>query len=304
MQGKISNRMQVCSLVRYTVTDGRMLGLRVIECDNGKLRFLLNESKALDVMQLFHEGENLSFVSKNGFSLRQIPFEKRFEGGMLYTCGLDCVGAKEGLETHGSLHNTPAEVFRAECTDEGIVVEAEVRDSALFGKNLLLKRRISTKAYGDSLEIEDVLVNEGTRGEEYALLYHVNLGYPFLDEGGKISADVRSVEGRTPWAQAHIGNWTEIVPPKENEEEMCYYARLVRPEISYVNPARHKKFTLTYEGEDLSRFIVWKSMSCGDYALGLEPTTTELDDRFGYARIEKGERKRFRITLTVKREES
>ena len=75
MQGKISNRMQVCSLVRYTVTDGTMLGLRVIECDNGKLRFLLNESKALDVMQLFHEGENLSFVSKNGFSLRQIPFE-------------------------------------------------------------------------------------------------------------------------------------------------------------------------------------------------------------------------------------
>ncbi|MDE6274152.1 MAG: hypothetical protein K2L87_03785, partial [Clostridiales bacterium] len=83
--GKISNFMQIAAVKRYTLTDGAMSGLKVIEADNGVLRVLLNESKALDLMQLFDHGENISFLSKNAFTARETAFEKRFEGGMLYT---------------------------------------------------------------------------------------------------------------------------------------------------------------------------------------------------------------------------
>ena len=79
--------MQVASLRRYELTEGAERGLRVLDCDNGKLRFLLNESKALDIMQLYHEGQNVSFISKNGFCARETPFASRFEGSMLYTAG-------------------------------------------------------------------------------------------------------------------------------------------------------------------------------------------------------------------------
>ena len=137
MDGKISNFGQVASLRRYTLTEGREKGLDVLDCDNGKLRFLINVSKACDVMQLYHEGQNVSFVSKNGFTKRETNFLNRFEGGMLYTCGLDSVGGREGYELHGTLHNTPAEIVHAVCNEDGITVEALIRDTALFGKNSL-----------------------------------------------------------------------------------------------------------------------------------------------------------------------
>ena len=142
MDGRISNFAQVASLRRYTMTEGRANGLEVLDCDNGRLRFLLNLSKALDVMQLYHEGQNVSFLSKNAFEGRGIDFLRRFEGGMLYTCGLDSVGGREGYELHGSLHNTPAQILRAECNEDGLVVEAIIRSTALFGKNLVLRRKL------------------------------------------------------------------------------------------------------------------------------------------------------------------
>ena len=89
--GKISNLAQVASLRRYRLAGGKEDGLEVIDCDNGRLRFLLNVSKALDVMQVYHEGQNISFISKNGFSRREIPFLSRFEGNMVGICYSECV---------------------------------------------------------------------------------------------------------------------------------------------------------------------------------------------------------------------
>lgn len=142
MDGRISNFEQVASLRRYTLTEGREKGLEILDCDNGNIRFLLNLNKACDIMQLYHEGQNMSFVSKNGFTQRKSHFLNRFEGGMLYTCGLDSVGGREGYELHGTVHNIPARIVRAVCDENGIVVEAVIRDTALFGKNLVLKRKI------------------------------------------------------------------------------------------------------------------------------------------------------------------
>ncbi|MBO4989417.1 MAG: hypothetical protein J6D37_03690 [Clostridia bacterium] len=74
MNGKINNLIQIAGIRRYTLTEGKEKGLDVLDCDNGKLRFLLNVGKSLDMMQLYHEGQNVSFVSKNGFTARELPF--------------------------------------------------------------------------------------------------------------------------------------------------------------------------------------------------------------------------------------
>ena len=76
---------------------------------------------------------------------------------------------------------------------------------------------------------------------------------------------------------------------------------LNRPEVKVVSPKCGKTFTLTYSGDTLPHFIEWKSMRSGDYALGLEPCTSLLDDQFAYSRIERGERKRFCIKMTLEK---
>ena len=299
MDGRISNFQQVASLRRYTVTDGAERGLEIIDCDNGTLRFLINVTKACDMMQLYHKGQNMSFISKNGFMKRELPFVNRFEGGMLYTCGLDSVGEREGFEEHGSLHNTPAQILRAECGEEGIVIEAVLRDTAVFGKNLVLRRKITSAIGSDRVKIEDRLTNENYFEEKYCLLYHVNIGYPMMDEGAKIVGDVIDRQPRTPWAERQMATSYQIEAPVPGFEEACYYLKLKEPMISMVNEKIGKRFTVSYSGDTLPLFLEWKSISSGDYAVGLEPTTTKLDGLFEYSRIKAGETIEFRVELSV-----
>lgn len=301
MNSKIANYQQVASLRRYTLTEGKEKGIDVIDCDNGKIRFLLNVSKACDIMQLYHEGQNISFISKNGFSLREAPFANSFEGGMLYTCGLDNVGgARDGKGVHGSFHHIPAQIIRAECDESGITVEAVIRDTALVGKNLVMHRRIYAAIGADSVRLEDTLVNEGFRDESYCVLYHFNVGYPLLDEGARIVADVFKCEPRTPWAKENEATAYEIGKPEPDRMETCYYLSFNTPSISVVNDKLAKSLTLEFSGETLPHFVEWKSMASGTYVLGLEPCSTELDDRFAYSTIKEGESIRFSMTLRVR----
>lgn len=299
MDERISNFSQVASIRRYALTEGAGSGLKVIDCDNGNLRFLINESKACDIMQLYHQGQNVSFVSKNGFCAKSEGFIKRFEGGMLYTCGLDSIGARDGYAIHGTIHNLPAEIIRAECNEYGITVESIVRDTELFGKNLVLKRTIFSEIGGDSISIKDTLINEGYSEQNYCILYHVNIGYPFLGDGAKIVADVKSVVPRTEWAKENQNNVFLIQNPVKNMEECCYFLKMNKSEISLTNDGTGKRFTLKYSADTLPCFVEWKSMASGDYALGFEPCTTELDDLFNYKTIKSKEKIDFSLEIKV-----
>lgn len=300
MDGRITNLEQIASVRRYTITDGKGAGLRVIDCDNGTIRFLLNESKALDMMQLYYKGQNVSFVSKNAFTAREVDFLSRFEGGMIYTCGLDSVGGREGHELHGNLHNTPAEVFCAECSEKGIVIEARVRVSQLFGENLVLCRKVSAAVGADTVTVEDTLTNEGHKDASYALLYHINVGYPMLDEGAVLRGDIQNAEARNDWAQKNIATYREMSLPTPDGEETCYYLTLGTPSVTLENPKLGRSFTVAYSGDALTHFLEWKSMVSGDYALGLEPTTTRLDDGFATKTLGAGESTSFCVSLSVR----
>ena len=76
--------------------------------------------------------------------------------------------------------------------------------------------------------------------------------------------------------------------------------KLSKPEIALVNEKIGKKFTVSYSGDTLTHFVEWKSMASGDYALGLEPCTTDLDDRFEYSVIKPNENIKFNVVISVK----
>ena len=299
MNAKISNLEQIAYARRYTLNCGKEDGIRVIEVNNGKLRFMLNESKALDVMQMWHKGENISFISKNGFTKREIPFMRRFEGGMIYTCGLDDVGGREGYELHGNFHNSPANVITCDCNEDGITIIAEVLDTQLFGKNLVMRRTITTKILSDEVDICDTLINKGTKAEEYALLYHVNVGYPMLDEGTTITSDAISVTPRNDWSAQNIDDRTVRKAPVDNQMETCYFVVNKTPKIVVENKKINKTFTLTYSDQTLPYFVQWNGGASGDYALGTEVSTTLLDDKFAYKQLSSGESVVFKLNFKL-----
>lgn len=300
MDGKISNFAQRAYIRRYTFSEGKEAGLKITEIDNGVLRFLLNESKALDMPQLWHRGENISFISKNGLSALSAPFGRRFEGGMLYTCGLDSVGERAGYELHGTLHNLPAKIVSTVCNEQEISVTAEIEDTEMFKKNLLLRRTVKTQAGSSRVFVEDTLFNRGFRTENYCLLYHVNLSYPMLDENSRLTAEEETVVPRNDWALKRMEDrliFTGAVD--DNEEERCYFIRHKTPCVKLRNPNTRKEFCLRYSQKSLPCFVQWCSGSSGDYALGLEPATTFLDDKFCMQTLEAGQSQTFRLCFEI-----
>lgn len=300
MDKRISNLEQVAYIKRMTLCGGKEDGLKIIEVDTGRIRFWLNESKALDISRLWHDGKNIGFLSKNGLTKREVPFAKRFEGGMLYTCGLDAVGGIEGFETHGSLHNIPALITRAEITGDDIVIEGIVADSELFGKDIVLRRKVTCKILGERVRVEDVLQNVGTKDENYCLLYHINVGYPMLDEGVSIDMDAKNVLPRTEYANKRAAERCEFLAPKDNEEERCYFIDMNEAKVVLSNRKIEKQLTLTYSKETLPHFVQWNSNASHDYALGIEPSTTMLDDRFAYKTLSANDSISFFVNIEVK----
>ena len=299
MKGQISNLTQIAYARRLTINDGKEQGLKIIDCDNGKLRFILNESRALDVMQVYHQGQNVSFVSKNGFNNKSCEFLRRFEGGMLYTCGLDAIGGIDGFDIHGSFHLNTANVVKVECNSQGITVEADIYSTALFGSNLKMHRVIKSELGSDKLTLCDTLENLSFADQKYCLLYHVNVGYPLLDKGAKVVADINKVTPRNEWSKKRESDRAIASAPVDNEEETCYFLDLKKPEISLENENVGKKFTLSYSKETLPAFIQWRSMASGDYAVGLEPSTSVLDDGFEYKTLGAGEKVEFKLSMSV-----
>ena len=297
MNAKIGNPEQVCMAQRVQVTDGRGNGARQIYVANGKLHFVLSESNALDIFRLWHEGTNVGFVSKNGLYTAPADFRHTFPCGMLYTCGLDAIGGVDGHPLHGRIHSIPAEVSELAADEKGVRIVAEIRDTSLFGENLVVTRTIETAAGSDEIKLTDRIRNLAFREEKYCMLYHVNVGYPLVDAGAKIEGRFAKSLPRNEWAKHEMAKMLDIEPPEDNLEETCYFHQTADGAMSVVNRRLGKKFTVK---SSLRKFVEWKSRASGDYVIGLEPCTSWLDGWLKYSVLKPG--KSATHTLVLKME--
>lgn len=294
--GKICNAEQLCFVREMSFSGGRERGERVLQAENGRLSFTVLADRALDIYDLRYRGENISFLSKNGLCGFGGGFNDVFPGGFLYTCGLDRVGG--GVPVHGKLHNIPAKILSARSDAHGVFIEGSVRQSALFGGNLVMNRRIFCEYASGELTIESDIVNEGVRDDEYCLLFHMNLGYPFLEEGATIEAPVLSSQARTDYAAKKIKDCFSVSAASETEEQVFYHT-LDRGQVRITDGKRRRRVTFSYDECALPWLIEWKSMIAGDYALGIEPSTTRLDGYMRRKKIAPGETHRYKISVSI-----
>lgn len=294
---KIGNAEQVCCAQRSQITDGRASGERIISVSNGRLNLVLSESHALDILRLWHGGVNIGFVSKAGlFAPTTEEFCHNFPAGMLYTCGLDAIGGLDGHYPHGRLHRTPAEITELKADETGVRIVAVVKDAALFGPNLVLTRTFETGAGSDEIRLTDSLENRAFRDEPYCMLYHVNAGYPLVDEGARIEGRLVKSLPRTPWAEKHMSKMLEVEAPSDNWEENCYFHQTADGALSLVNRRLGKRLTVK---SNYRKFVEWKSRASGDYVVGLEPCSSWLDGQLKMSVLRSGAKTVNRLSIKV-----
>lgn len=274
---KLSNIKQLISAYDFEVIDGQARGKRMILVNNNRLEVCFNADNGLDIAWVKFAGVNVSFLSKNGFNTNEGVFGERFEGGFLYTCGLDNVSAcVKDVAIHGSLHLRKAQNVNYFTDDDKVIVTGELCTTKLFGKDLWIKRKYTVTA--NNITIDDTIINKGYVDCDYVLLYHINFGYPFLDEGLNFEINnVKTIAANTT-PQENINTCKDFTAPKDTGLEDLFYHYLSEGKAVLQNNNVNIKCTMTYDIEKLPILVQWKNLYSGDYVLGVEPATTRFDE--------------------------
>ena len=216
----------------------------------------------------------------------ETEFLHTFPGGLLYTCGLRSAGpanrdAGEWHPLHGRYHGIAAEEVCAERDDEEIVIRGLVRETALFGHCLTVRRTMRIPVFGASVTVIDTVTNETPKDEEYMQIYHCNFGYPLLSEHAKLTLpDNRTTVPRTEFARTGLGRTCEFDPPVPGEEERVFFQKMTEEYWAKLeNPELGVNMKISWSGDTLPILSEWRSMASGDYVLGLEPTNCYIMGR-------------------------
>lgn len=297
---KYMGSMQQVAYVRpVTFNEGRSTGLKAYEVKNGCMTYQILADKCLDVSGLTYKGINMNFLSKPGLQGRN-HYDTNGEeairsimGGLFFTAGLENICAPCNIDgtdypMHGRIRTTPGEHLSADAVWEGdeyhLKVSGEMREAALFGENMVLRREISS-VYGEkTITVTDEIENESYREEPLMLLYHINMGYPLLDENTRLYIPTRKVTARDKDGEGHEAEYDRMDAPKDNEPEYVFIHDLKTDEdgntdILVVNGPLGLGLKLSYNTKYLPCFMEWKSTASGDYVIGLEPSNSSVYGR-------------------------
>jgi hypothetical protein len=295
---KVGSMKQVASIRRAVLDDGRERGVRVAEFRNGGgMAFTVLLDRGMDIADASFGGVSLSFLgpgplSHPAYYKQHGPdWLRSWGGGMLVGCGLRNVGAPseldgERLGLHGRLSNTPAE--NVNCYEGWadsrylLSVSGTMREARLFGENLVLTRTVATEFGVNVISVSDTVRNVGFEAAHVMLLYHMNFGWPLLDESTVVESVPHKVAPRNETAAAGLDAWDKFQEPVEGFEEQCFYHEIPSDERGMASMALHNKklglkATVSYRAAELPLLTQWKCPRAGIYVMGLEPGNCHVE---------------------------
>lgn len=298
---------QVAGVRLVTLGDGSERGVRVLEFRTGTgFAFEVLVDRAFDIGRCEHGGRSLAWDSGVGFSgpwyyePEGLGFLRNWGGGLLTTCGLDHAlftatdtveqygyppKQDEELGLHGRVSSRPARLvghgerwYGDACV---LWAEAEVLQASVFGEHLLLRRQIEAHVGESRLRIRDVVENVGFARTPHMLLYHVNVGFPVVDEGAELLVPARSV---IPRGDHPVGGYETMVAPSEGFVEQVFEHENATEDDGSVPVAvvnRHLGLGLyeVYRHDQLPFHLLWRMLGEGTYVVGIEPSTNRAAGR-------------------------
>lgn len=287
--------------------DGTERGVRVLEFRTGSgFSFDVMVDRAMDVGRCEHNGRALGWQSATGFigpwyyEPEDLGWLRGFGGGLLTTCGMEHAlfmaedtaahyhyPAKEterfGL--HGRVSYLPATLtgYGArwdgdECT---LWAEGEIVQAAVFGENLILRRRVEAQVGADHLTIHDEVTNAGWNPTPHMYLYHVNVGFPALDNGSEL---LIPAENPSPRGDHSVEGYRAFHGPAESYVEQVT-EHDVRAEadgsvpVAVVNRNAGFGAYEVFNRNQLPRHFIWRMLGQGAYVVGIEPSTNRTSGR-------------------------
>lgn len=297
---RVGNVLQLGGVRKFVLTDGPHAGVEAVEFTTGTgFRFLAVPGRGLDVTVAEHNGRSLAWLSAAGemspmfYEEPGLGWLRNFPGGLVTTCGLTYAGAPcedngEKLGLHGRFSNTPASNVWVDGEWDGeqyrMWAQGKIRESRLFGENILLKRRITAVLGENKFWIDDVVTNEGPRRTPHMILYHINGGFPVVDAGSRLLSPTISATPRDADAEVDKEHYYLNDPPTHSFRERCYYHDMATDTDGFVyaglvNYELQFGFYVKYKKSELPEFTQWKMNGTREYVVGLEPANCRVEGR-------------------------
>jgi hypothetical protein len=287
--------------------DGLERGVRVLEFRTGSgFSFDVLVDRAMDVGRCEHHGRALGWQSPTGFSgpwyyePEDLGWLRGFGGGLVTTCGMEHAlfmaedtaahyhyppKATERFGLHGRVSYLPATLsgYGARWDGDECVLWAagEIAQAAVFGENLILRRRIEAKVGEDRLTIHDEVTNAGWVPTPHMYLYHVNVGFPALDEGSELLIPASNPLPRG--THAVEGYRTFHGPTAGYVEQVTEHDVHPEPDgsapVGIVNRDAGFGAYEVFNTNQLPCHFIWRMLGQGTYVVGIEPSTNRTSGR-------------------------
>ena len=315
-----------------TIGDGQGRGVRVLEFRTGSgFAFDVLVNRSFDVGRCEHGGRPLSWQSAAGvvapwyYEPDGWGWFRAWGGGMVVTCGLDhTLGPAEDTAEHfnqphimttvryglhGRVGGLPARLAgygeRWDGDECVLWAEGEVLQSAVFGEQLELRRRIEARVGESRFTIHDVVDNAGHTRASHMFLYHCNVGFPVVDASSELLVPSRRTT--TDYGVPVEGYATMSAPVRDATEACFEHDLIAEPEgtvpVALVNRALALGVYQVFRVAQLPFHTVWRMMGEGTYALGMEPSTNrdagrwDARERGELQWLEPGEERRYDLEI-------
>ena len=238
LRRRVGDMSQLAGIRSSTLNDGPASGVRALEFYTGSgLRFTVLPDRGMDIAAAEWRGAPIAWRSSTGvthpayYEEQGLGWLRGFSGGLLVTCGfmnvaLAAVDQDEHFGIHGRASYLPASNVAYDAGWEGddyvLSATGKIRETRLFGENVLLTRTIKSRLGAATISITDVFENQGFEPTPFMILYHINAGFPLLDETSRLSID------------------SEIIPRDEDAAKGIELARQGGPPIAGFKEQVHQ----------------------------------------------------------------
>lgn len=328
LRRRVGSMEQLAGVREYVLSDGPSQGIRAMRLYNAAgLDLELLAGRALDIGRAAWQGMPLAWLSSTGpvhpafFEPQGAGWLRVFGGGMLTTCGLTHYGPPEvdggeALGQHGRASSLPAQRVQVDEAWVGetyqIEVRGKTRETAVFGPNVVLRRRIRISLWQPGFTLDDEVTNEGFSRAEHMLLYHMNFGFPLLDDGTRLAVARQATRPRDAEAAKGLGQELTMSGPIPDYQEQVFYHEIKADgegvgRACVYNPKLGNGLAvlLEFDARSMPRLVEWKMMGEGLYVLGVEPGTSFVDGRVAERQagrvpvLQPGESRRYHLEFTI-----
>lgn len=283
---------------RIQLTDGPSQGVELLMVQTDRVRAAICPTRGMSLWKANIDGLDCGWRSpvEGPVHPSLVPLSEGTGLGwldgfdeLLVRCGMRSFGAPDFdaqgnllYALHGRVGNLPARNLRIEVNPEHSLLEvsADVHESRFLQWNLRLTAKYIF-AFGEpTIEVHDTLRNAGDTATTAQMLYHVNVGPPFLGAGSKFRVQADRAVARDAHAASGVDDYQTYLPPTPGYQEQVYFSQGRADDAGWSRALlssadQTNGFAVHFHTDNLPFFSQWKNtVGVADgYVTGLEPGT-------------------------------